>query len=168
MNKKILMVAVALMAVVMLATPVFADPTQGQKAAITINWTRTNRITVDEWWSSDLVRHRHMHVWWDVELIIDGGPPLPGTGYTERDAVRVTQKDGFNNVLHDYYVLTFDGGGFEGNALIMVQNQGTPDFRGRAHGLFMGTGDFEGQTINAGHGWVPAGPPVWTGYLLKP
>jgi hypothetical protein len=166
-KKKILGVFGCLLIVAMLTTPVFADPTKGQKASITLRWFRTDRLTVDEWWSNG-VRHRHVHVWWNVVLEIDGGPTLLGTAFTERDAVRVMQSDGPNNVLNDYYMLTFDGGGFEGNALILTQNVGTPTFRVKAHGLLMGTGDFEGQTINAGHHWVAGGPPVWTGYLLKP
>jgi hypothetical protein len=50
-----------------------------------------------------------------------------------------------------------------------MKNVYAPNWMGKAHGLLIGYGDFEGQTINAGHKWqAPTGEIVWTGYLLKP
>jgi hypothetical protein len=68
--------------------------------------------------------------------------------------------------------MSFGGGTFEGQAIIVLQDytivEGVPDYvRGKAHALLQGTGAFEGQTINAGHKWVPFGPITWSGFLLE-
>jgi hypothetical protein len=170
-QKKILGIAIILVFVAILIAPVFADPTKGQKAAITLTWTRTKRIQGPPRFTGN-VMHRDVYVEWSVVLEIEGGPTLTGTAKTERKNVRVPQPDGANLVLRDYYELWFatQGGGFEGNALVMLEGfmGGGVWEKSKAHGLFQGTDAFEGQTLNAGHGWKEQdGGIVWTGYLLK-
>ena len=173
MNKKIAGIAVVLLAAVMLATPVLAAPPQEKKVPITLTWTITSQVLIEMRITNGVV-HRHVHVNWDVELVIDGGPPVTATAFTERNLLIVPQKDGGNLVIRDYYVIDIPGeeGGFEGNALILLDGfiAGTPNTweASKAHGLFKGTGAFEGQTINAGRHWGPQISPTWTGYLLNP
>jgi hypothetical protein len=177
LNKKILSIPIVLIIMVLLVTPVLASPTKGQKVAVTLYWTRTSRVTIEEKFSDGVV-HRLLHLTWDIELVFDGGPTYYGTAFTERYQHRWPERDGMKMLLRDKTVFSFpdQNGGFEGNDLVMLDNFINPPPGGRAdwdkakaHGLFMGTGAFEGQTLNVGHHWKPrAGPPVWEGYLLKP
>ena len=175
LNRKVLGIAVALLFAIMLVAPVYADPTQGQKASITLTWTETSTVYAGEPKIVGNVIQFHMYVTWDVELAIDGGPTLYGTAFTDRDMLVVLQKDGGRLVVVDYYELSFpdEEGGFEGNALVMMTGYipiEPPIWeKSRGHGLLHGTGAFEGQTINGGGHWHLFDPEhAWTGYLLKP
>lgn len=85
----------------------------------------------------------------------------------------VNIKEGSKVVLKDNYVFTFDldddevvDAGFEGNGLVMLSNV---DHLSKAYGMYHGRVDFEGQTLNIGHGWVNYQTEVnsWYGYWLK-
>lgn len=175
MNKKILGIAVALMAVAMLATPVMAKPTKGNKVAVTLIFTsRTSKTVVDEWVSGG-VTHRLLINTWNVRLEIDGGPTFEGTAIDERKIVAVTQKNEVDQICRSYYELSFpdEGGGFEGNSLLIQDGfTGAPPplwDKTKIHYLLRGTGAFEGQTINVGKTWTPFGGILGaSGYLLKP
>ena len=171
MNKKILGVFASLVFVAMIVTPVLAKPTQGQKVAITLTWTRTLRIQ-DPPVFTGVVMHRHVYIEWSVVLEIEDGPTLTGTGTSIRDNVRMPQKDGDTVVIRDVTELWFPDqqGGFEGRGVIMIDGLTSPGVweQAKAHELLQGTGEFEGQTLNAGHHWEePSGAIVWTGYWLK-
>jgi sugar-specific transcriptional regulator TrmB len=109
---------------------------------------------------------------WDVELVIEDKPILIGKATCEREMISVTKKHGENRIIRDYYEISLPGGGgFEGNALIILENftKGVGWEKSKAYALFKGTGGFEGQTLNVGHPWQKKSLPiVWTGYLLKP
>ncbi|HLN44394.1 MAG TPA: hypothetical protein VK209_01665 [Candidatus Sulfotelmatobacter sp.] len=178
MKKTILMIIVASIALAMSATPligmVIADPAQGQKVPITLIWTQTQLTTIERNDTASGVSHRHIHVWYNIQLTIDNTATLSGTAFAERDNVVRPPQDGFlygDRVLRDYYVLSFpsEGGGFEGNAILQLTDYTSLTvYNAMTHGLFHGTGAFEGQTINAGRDWGPAGQTAtWTGYLLK-
>jgi len=66
MNKKFLGIFVFMLAAVMLATPVMADPTKGQKVPIELWWTMTG--TDVETRVTGGVVHRIGLVYWDVVL----------------------------------------------------------------------------------------------------
>jgi hypothetical protein len=177
MNKKILGVIVFALTVAMLATPVLAEPTKGQKAAITIEWAITSGGPTLPPKETGNVTHTTIALTWDVTLLIDGVPTYSGTATTERKqliAPAARAGDREFRLLNDYYVLTFDGysGTFEGNALL--QTDWSPEgnayrYSRLCHALLQGTGVFEGQTINAKHDWRANNLPiVWPGYLLKP
>jgi hypothetical protein len=90
---------------------------------------------------------------------------MPGNATTYRKLLRVQPTDKDFRLFVDYYVLELDGydGTFEGNALIQ---QDYPAGEARVcHALLQGTGDFEGQTINAQQDWSATAE--WTGYILK-
>jgi hypothetical protein len=177
MNKKVLGVFVSLLAVAMLATPVKAEPTQGQKVAVTLSFVGvTGPPEIVDTMDSGPVSHRLVHTTWVVVLEIENGPTFSGTAFDERTIVIVPQKDGTKQITKSHYEFSFpsEGGGFEGNTLLILDGfTGPPPplwEKGKAYSLFQGTGAFEGQTLNFRHTWSPyvAGPIVWDGYLLKP
>ncbi len=170
MNKKILGVFIGLLAIAMLAIPVYASPTKGQKVPITIRWTLVPGGYLGSNYTG-IVEHRHALGTWNVTLAIDGGATYNGTFAAVREVLIVPKKDGNNILWRERGEMWFPsaGGGFEGNFCVLMDGVGNPlEMRAKAHGLLQGYGAFEGQTINAGHHWVGLGPIVWTGYLLKP
>ena len=177
MKKKMLGIFASFLFLVILITPALASPTKGNKVGITLTWTETNTVYLEQKIVGNTM-HFHINVYWDVELAIDGRPTLNGTAFTDRDLTVVLQKDGGRLVIGDYYELSFpdEEGGFEGNAAIMLTGYipiEPPIWeKSKGHGLLHGTGAFEGQTINGGNHWIPFDPfaesHIWTGYLLKP
>ena len=174
LNKKVLGIALTVFFLAMLAIPVCASPTKGNKVAVTITWTSAGVTYVDD--ATGNVVHRHAEGNWDpLVLEIDGGPTYTGSAVnTVREGLRVPQKDGLNIIMREYLEMWFPsaGGGFKGHILVWMDGITGPPLtvkRARAHGLLQGYGAFEGQTLNAGHKWREPGPEiVWTGYLLKP
>ena len=169
-KSKVLVIAVAFLAVAILATPVLAAPTN-KKVPITIYWTQMGPPTPEPGFPKDtgIVRHGHATLTWGVEIEIDGVPTYTGTAFTHRYVVNVPQKDGNKISFREVYEMEINeaDGGFVGSALILMDGIYGDSPKAKAHGLLQGYGDFEGQTINAGHHWVPMGPPMWEGYLLK-
>jgi hypothetical protein len=123
MNKKILMLLVTVLTLAMLATPVMAEPTQGQKTAVTLvfNFPQISTTIFDEWYTNG-VMHRLWEVTFDVDLTIIGGPNLDGTAVVERKSVNIIPKgkDTGKVNLVDYYVFDFGDGDFEGNGKVML------------------------------------------------
>ncbi len=152
-----------------IAVPVIANPADGQKVPVEIKWKPTGSTLLDRL-DSDGLSHRWIRTTWNVELYIDGSlTPITGTAVTERLVLWAFSKLQMA-IYNEDYVLSFPtlGGGFEGNAhLVLKDYVSATDYQMKVHGLFQGTGDLEGQTINAGLDW---GPPnyTWQGYLLKP
>ena len=174
MNKKILCIFVSLLAVALLATPVYASPTKGNKVAVTLTFSNRVGEVIDEW-VSGRVTHRLQINTWDVMLEIEGGPTYLGTAIDERKIAEVMQNNEVDRICRSYYELSFPsaGGGFEGNSLLIIDGfTGSPPplwDKTKVHYLFKGTGAFEGQTLNVGKTWTPFGGPLGAGgYLLKP
>ena len=171
MNKKILVIFVALMAVAMLATPlvamVTAEPSQGQKVPVTLQWTATGTTTLERN-DTDGLSHRLLRTTWKVKLFIDGSTtPIEGTAVSIRHVLWAYSKLQMA-VYDEYYELSFPTGGFEGNGHILLTDYaGGTNYDVRIHALFHGTGAYEGQTLNVGRDKGPASF-EWEGYLLKP
>jgi hypothetical protein len=150
--------------------PVMADPTNGQKAEITLTWTIDHYTYTTH--NSGPIIHRHLDYYWKIKLtFVASGITYMGTAFTERDVTIVPDDVGTKRNYQDQYTIDFpeQNGGFEGNTVIVVQNYGTPSATQMIHGLFKGTGELEGQTINAGVlPWEPMSSFIWEGYLLKP
>ena len=148
----------------MLATPVFAKPTKGQKEEVSLTWAWTG-ASGDPGYPTGNVMHRIFTLYWDFNLTIDDGDPMPGNAITYRKMLIVQQADRQLRIFVDYYVLELEGydGTFEGNALL--QQDYTAGEARVCHALLQGTGDFEGQTISAQQDW--SSTPEWTGYILK-
>ena len=172
MNKKVLILALSLLMLMFAVAPVMADPTNGQKVPITITFTSPKTIVTGESWrtNGDVIQRRDYVVTYKVELDVDGAPPIFGSAVAERDPGMANVPNNEMLLWHEKYVISFptEGGGFEGTSV-----QHYTDFVSMSsynldiHFLLHGTGEFEGQTINA---WRegPAGPGGATGYLLKP
>jgi hypothetical protein len=166
-----LALTLALIVVSFVTLPVMADPTNGQKAEITLTW-KTDHYTYTTHNSGPII-HRHLDYYWTVTLtFVASGITYVGTAFTERDVTIVPDDVGTKRNYQDQYTIDFPDqkGGFEGNSVIVVQNYPTPSATQMIHGLFKGTGELEGQTINAGVlPWEPmTNSFVWEGYLLKP
>ena len=177
MNKKIVVLAITVLALAMFAVPVMAKPTKGpNKVAVSLFLTQTNRVDGPDVITGNVIHLTSLQTFeatikFDDVTKID----LIGTLVADRKIVVVEQKEGNKVILTDYYVFTFPGEdedtGFEGNAQVILD--GMPPTTGgassKARGLFHGTGDFEGQTLNVGHGWEAFTGTVkpWTGYWLK-
>ena len=175
MNKKILLLLVSVLAVAMLAVPVMAKPTNGpNKVAVTVTMTRNDGggagILIDPDVFTGPITHRHLLQGFAVIITFEDATTLVGTLKVERKTVWVPQKETLKRIFTDYYVFTFPGDaedtGFVGNSKVIVDGVKGQSL---AYGLYHGTGDFEGQTLNIGHPWAAfSGTPApWTGYWLK-
>ena len=170
MNKKIIRLAITLLTVAILVTPVLAVPTQGQKVPITLQFnpegntggvTKVTPSGIRHWTNRDKV--------YSLIFSIDGAEPIPGLDNAISSYKWWTDDEGMGNgIYHEFNVLTFEGGTFEGNSKLKFTDfdYGTRTFNVEAHGVFHGTGVFEGQTIVAGYEGPSGG--TWSGYLLKP
>jgi hypothetical protein len=177
LNKKVLGIAVVLMAVTMLAVPVYAKPTNGpNKVAVTVTMTRDGRpvneggdgggngILLDGPVFTGVIIHVVLEQHYFTTITFADNSTLDGYIVDERKVVNI--KGSSRIVLTDNYVFDFGEGGFEGNGLVMLD---MVKGQSKGYGLFHGTGDFEGQTLNIGHGWEPFSTVVnpWLGYWLK-
>lgn len=175
MNKKVLGITVVLMAIAMLVAPVMADPTQGQKTAVTVNIAGGPPTDIDPPVTTGPVTHKYqeqfMHT---VTITFEDGSTLDGTATVERKVVYVPQHGAMRWIFTDYYEFDFGEGGFVGNGKTILDGvvftaTGISWQASLAYGLFHGTGEFEGQTLNIGHTWGEPGSEqsAWTGYWLK-
>ncbi len=175
MNKKVLVIFVALMAVVMLATPlvgmVTAEPTEGQKVPVTLKWANVGPTTTITHDVKGNVSHRVMTQNWKVNITIgDAVTPIQGTAVGERQTLYIYGRKlhGVDQVANDHYVISLPDGGFEGNCHILITdwNSTSRTYNVHLHALFHGTGAYEGQTLNV---WQigPGTNFLWEGYLLK-
>jgi hypothetical protein len=177
MKKKIIMLLVTVLAITMLAVPVMAKPTKGQKTAVTVIMTRNDGggpgTPLSPNRNTGPIIHLHRLQGYDVTVTFEDSSTVLGNIEVERKMVNV--KGGHRIVLTDYYVITlfkdelktdpYDGG-FEGNGQVLLDRVNGASL---AWGLFHGTEDFEGQTLNIGHGWeaFSSTPNPWYGYWLK-
>ena len=153
------------------ALPVMAEPTNGQKVAVTLKLTPVPETSIpgDRWVTNGGVTQlRDSGLTYALELAIDGALPIKGISIVVRDPALGKRPEMV--LYHEYHVMSFStaGGGFEGNALLRLTDfVSSTVYTVQAHGVFQGTGEFEGQTLNL---WRYEGPTggVWEGYLLKP
>ncbi len=168
MKKATIIIFALTLLVISFALPVMAEPTQGQKVPVTLKFTPISgppgdRRTTD----GDVTQVRDAGLKCALELVIDGAQPLIGESFATRDAMGKRPE---MVLYHEHQVMTFptEEGGFEGYDLLKITDmQSATEFTLQAHGVYQGTGAFEGQTLNL---WRTKGPanPVWEGYLLKP
>ena len=178
MKKKILMLLVSILAVAMLAVPVMAKPTNGpNKVAVMVTMTRNSAsdgggpgILLDPNVNTGPITHGHWEQHFTTTITFEDDSTLEGTIVIERKVVIVRRAQGNKLIFTDYYVFTFPGNdpdtGFVGNGKVILDiGKGLS----LAYGLFHGTGDFEGQTLNIGHTWedYTAAVNPWYGYWLK-
>ena len=175
MKKKIFVMFFAVVVTALLVMPTFAVPSKGNKVPVTIYFTSTGTVKTSEIITGNVI-HRTVDVGYDITIDVNGVPTYTGTAVGFRNALVIPREVGVDLILKDDYVFTIDGqdGTFEGQAVIVIKNyvfptESSPPYyvRAKTHALLQGTEDFEGQTMNVGHHWVPFGPVVWTGYLLE-
>ena len=175
--KRKMILAPMIVLLTLFALPVLqalAAPTNGQKVPVTIKFNAYGNIPGERWdTNGGIIQRRDFTMFYHVSIIIDGAPPLLGECVAMRDSMFNTKE--MSNICREYYVVSFPSlppeDTFEGNGLLLITdyNPGPPvTFNIMTHGLFHGTGAFEGQTINAGYSGPFPGGPGWTGYLLKP
>ena len=185
MNKKIVILLVTVLAITMLAVPAMAKPTNGpNKVAVTVTlFTPFQLLGPPEPRPTGNVVHVYFPGQrYEVSIKIEpDGPTLDGTVDIERKFVIVLQPHngyGTKMIATDYLVFTFPGDdpdtGFVGNGKVIIDGatlgSAAPWEKARASGMFQGTGDFEGQTLNVGRHWTEPteyGTIKWTGYWLK-
>jgi hypothetical protein len=175
MNKKILGIFISLLVVALLATPVLAQPTNGpNKVAVSVDMTRTDGpgpgTLLDPNVNTGPITHGHWLQHFTTTVTFEDGSTLEGTIDIERKVVIVRRTPGNKLIFTDYNVFTFPGydpdTGFVGNSKVILDiGKGLS----LAYGLFHGTGDFEGQTLNIGHTWADYAAAVnpWYGYWLN-
>ncbi len=172
--KKVAVFTLALTMLMMSAiVPVLAAPTTGEnKVPVRLVWAPVaGSSTTIEIHYSDGLSHRVITNRWNLKLYIgDAVTPIVGTATCTRYVLYAFDKEPQMGVYHDEYVLSFPslGGGFEGTAQFRIYDfVSSSNYNIQVHAVFQGTGDCEGQTLNAG---VDRGPAnlQWEGYLLKP
>jgi hypothetical protein len=171
MNKKVLVMGTALLAVAMFVAPVMAEPTEGQKVPAELypqyipyyeappekEWTTNGGITQSRGGQTD---------YYPIALKI--GTVLYTNGYsTNIKDVVFNSKTSVVNSRSDTVWEWKDIGGFAGNLEMKLWfEEGIPWSYYSMHALMHGFGDFEGQTLMLSYdGPLPGS--VWTGYCLK-
>ena len=171
MNKRVLVIPLALIVATLLVVPVMAEPTRGQKVAAEMypqvmpfdevepdkDWTTNGGIAQSRGGQTDF---------YPIALKI--GSDLYEDGYSTNINDEVfNSKTSVSNIRSDT-VWTFAGiGGFAGNIemkLWFVEGEPLPYYS--IHTLMHGFGDFEGQTLMLSYNGPLIGA-VWTGYCLK-
>ena len=172
MNKASVVLLAFVLLILFVTVPVMAEPTNGQKVPCTITFTSPHTIATGESHrtNGDVIQRRDYVVGFNVELDVYGASPIFGTAVVERDVGMANVPHNEMLLWHEKYVISFptEEGGFEGTSLEHYSDfVSMSSYNLDIHFVLRGTGEFEGQTINA---WRtgPAGPGGATGYLLKP
>jgi len=166
MNKRDLVIPIVLMAVAMLATPVMAEPTKGQKvAASLIPGPQVGGSPPEKQWitNGDIQQIRGREVYYFPIILTIGSDVYTGGYSSNVNDVAFNLKTAVVNIRTEA-VWTFVGiGGFEGNLKMKLS---AIDGWYSIHCVLFGFGDFEGQKLMLSYDGPPVGA-VWTGYCLK-
>ena len=152
-NRNVLGLAVALMAVAMLATPVFAAPaTKIEDVDIT---TSTSQSADDPLIVDHTILHTRGTTFGTCTLTIPGVGTLEGDWYSEW--ISKNKWSNYPNpdpeaelIITSKVVLTFTGGTFEGITQRKITGYPIgPSSYFETHMVLHGTGDFRGQTLKS-------------------
>jgi hypothetical protein len=165
--------AIVLLTLIFAALPSITAKPEEQKVPVSVSFEITSSTIVERWITGGNISHRLLDQEWSVELTVgDSSTPIVGTAIVVRNTdYRYTKQGGVDQIVNDKYIFSFptDEGGFEGHSHTMLTNWNSVDrtYDVAVHVLLHGTGEFEGQTLNA---WQngPGVIPLWEGYLLKP
>lgn len=181
MNKKIVVLAITVLALAMFTAPVMAKTTlkdtKGNKVGVTVTLTRNSAsdgggpgILLEPNVVTGPNTHGHWEQHFFTTITFADGSTHEGTLVIERKVVIVARGPKIANklIFTDYWVFTSNDriAGFEGNSKVILDIEKGLSL---AQGMFQGTGDFEGQTLNIGHTWAPYASAVnpWFGYWLN-
>jgi len=172
MNKKVLLMAIALLAVAMFVAPVMAEPTKGLKVDATLKpGPMVFEGVPEKQWITEggIEQIRGMQVdYFPITLTIGSDVYTKGYSTNIQDVV-YNPETGVSNIRSDT-VWTFAGiGGFAGNLEMKLWFvEGIPWPYYSIHTLMHGFGAFEGQTLMLSYeGPITFPREVWTGYCLK-
>ena len=166
MNKKVLVILIALMAATILVVPVMAEPTKGLKVpASLIPGPQVGGAPPEKRWTTDgdiqQIRGREVD-YFPITLTIENDVYTDGYSYNYVNSMFNLKTMMVNT--RGLAVWTFEGiGGFEGNLEMKLS---AIDGWYSIHCVLFGFGDFEGQTLMLSYDGPPVGA-VWTGYCLK-
>jgi hypothetical protein len=173
MNKKVLVFAVALIIVVMLATPVMAEP--AQKIPVTAELYDKIRGDPEKIWRTNggTTHVQGAVTTGKIRLTIDGQDPLEGTYWYSNSYVVNTKWALAAQHMHKW-VLSFEGGSFEGQktrfSTFEPGTGGKVVWTIKQHTVLQGSGVFKGWTLKLSMDWVQGDPlpRIYTGFLLIP
>jgi hypothetical protein len=168
LNKKVLGVALALIVMALLATPVMAAPaTKIEGVTLTIAATTVPDPGYPRMVSHDTISHTKGTSTGTVTLTIPILEPdgLDGDWDAEWVARGKFSQDPAELIITSKAVLTFTGGTFEGVTQRKIIGWPVPSYF-EDHMVLQGTGDFEGQTLKLSYEGGP--PPVAEGCLIIP
>jgi hypothetical protein len=172
-KRAILVTVLIIMLAAMVATPAIATPPEDKKVPVEVTFQITSRTIIENITTNGNISHIIIEMKWAVNIIIDDSiTPITGTA----DVYRITdyrykKQGGVDQIINDDIVFSFptEEAGFEGYAHSMITDYTSPPvtYNIDVHVLLHGTGEFEGQTLNA---WQsgPGTTALWEGYLLKP
>lgn len=166
--------ALSLLALTFVALPALGAPSEEKKVPVEVDFTITSSTIVERWLTGGNISHRLLNQEWSVSLTIgESSTPIVGTATVVRTTdYRYAKPGGVDQIINDKYVFSFptEEGGFVGHshAMLTDYNAGPPaSYYIDVHVLLLGTGEFEGQTLNAWQEGLGT-TPHWEGYLLKP
>jgi hypothetical protein len=172
MNKKIFGATIIFIIVATLATPVMAEPTEGQKVSVRLRvlgyYSYEGEDYSDYTNDGGIQITKNLIVVYDpLQLVIDGGPTLVGNATINVDSISNLDKN--TQIAHYDAVVLFETpkGGFKGEMLAYHKNMRTSEWTLDWHFVLQGFGAFEGQTLQIRLNGPYPGTPA-TGYLLKP
>jgi hypothetical protein len=172
MNKKIFGATIIFIIVATLATPVMAEPTEGQKVSVRLRvigyYSYEGEDYSDYTNDGGIQITKNLIVVYDpLQLVIDGGPTLVGNAISNVDSIK--NLDEKTEIAHYDTVMLFETseGGFKGEMQAHHKNIHTPEWTLNWHFVLQGFGAFEGQTLQISLNGPYPGSPA-TGYLLKP
>jgi len=171
MRNKKLVAAFGLLLLIAIVAPVMAAPPGAQKVPITLKFipVPSSAVTLERDVTPSGVTHSLLVGVYNLQLRIDGGPII--TGVCTRTTNGTFNPYALVGIHQEEYVMTFTsmpGGTFEGEAGLKFYftDSTRANWDMKTHGVFHGTGAFEGQMIIAGYDGPKGG--TWSGYLLKP
>jgi hypothetical protein len=172
MNMKIFGIIMTLIIGAILVTPVFAEPTKGQKVPVRFRAMGYYSYEGDDY--SDYtnngnirIRKNLIVVYDPLWLVFENGSYLVGSAINNVDSIM--NLDEKTEVSHYDSIVSFETpeGGFKGEMQAHHKNFHTPDWTLDWHFVLQGFGAFEGQTLQIRLNGPYPGTPA-TGYLLKP
>jgi hypothetical protein len=178
MNRKILGIAVTILAVAMLASPVMAYSSANKTPVMATNIELTGADYVpsrDRWTSGqDMIIHHNSGLykaWGTIDIYVDDVLTYENVEFIDT-IYAVYNKYTLQVVARFEEVWTLPGGTFEGTAHIMTEGGSLSSYQVLdSHIILKGTGDYEGETMSLLAHYVKGVDPfklVYEGYWLTP
>ena len=174
MKKKVVVIAVALMTIAMLAVPVMAEPTKGQKVPAKMYilgfYSEEGEGYSARTTNGGIVIVNNNIVVYDPILLFIGDNPVPLTGKVVSYVHSVDNTKQLSVVIQYDTDMSFSTseGGFKGKMYARLTDMYTPDWYIKWNIVLHGYGAFEGQILQMSTASPYPNPVPASGYLLKP